>query len=643
MLLTTPPAGATEVAHSIPAAGNPVQLENAKPGTLGWLLQNPALGGEIEGFASASSVARGQPIDFLVSTEAQSYRIDVYRTGYYGGAGARLMASFDGLPGTRQKKPCLDARGVIECDWTASLRLSIPDGHAEPDGTDDWPSGVYLAKLTTDDAPRHDSYIIFVVRDDARHPTYVVQLPITTYEAYNLWGGKSLYMGCQLHDGRLRNCDPDARVDTVSFNRPFGININEAAKYGLGAGEYITNLQPVGEKYPISSASFDYNLVRWMERRGYDVGYITNLDLHENKELPDGIKAFIATGHDEYYSKPMWDHLVAAVDHGLNVGFFTANNIYWQVRFSEGEFGIGRHDRLMICYRKGGDPVRDNELTTGLFRNLGRPEASLIGSQYVFDPVQGDIRIVNPHHWLLAGTGATENAKLRGLLGYEVNAMSATSSPANLKILAHSSGRDYTSDVTYYIRPSSAQIFSTGTMQWSWGLDSFISNGLRTDYSSAIVDAITRNVFDALGERGLHAFANIAVQAYLRAAPQAARTVGVTLAAAGGDADKHVQWRIVATGGEGRFLLVSRAEGVCLGAVEGAGEDDLRAGDCNGSAGQQWQIIQRGASEVVLKEAAGTRCLEARPPHRASGSSIVAAPCRAEAREQLWRVSAPSS
>lgn len=493
------------------------------------MLSNPATKGEIEGYASATSVNRGDGIDFYVNTSstASTYNIDIFRMGYYNSHGARLMKSFSNISGKSQSFPCINPDNVVECNWSISQHLEIPDVETKPSSTHYWASGIYLAKLTMNDVYRKDSYIIFVVRDDARAATYVAQLPITTYQAYNYWGGQSLYTGCAYPDISWKCSNGAKRSTAVSFNRPFGPSSNPRAAYGVGAGEFITNVQPVHEGYKISSAGWDYNMVRWMEKQGYDIKYITNIDLHENNQVFNQATAFISTGHDEYYSKPMWDNLMNARSNGINMGFFSANQIYWQVRFINGTYGTIKRNRIMICYKgernplclkvtgKIGlhpanfcplsrvDPIQDDDLTTGLFRDLGRPEATLIGNQYVTNPIMGDITITNASHWIFTGTGAENGTVLKGLLGYEINCFESGKSPPNTVILAHSpSGRSY-GDMTYYVHPSSAQVFATGSMQWSWGLDNFISNHVREDYTSPIAQKITANVFQALGARSI--------------------------------------------------------------------------------------------------------------------------------------------
>ncbi|MDP3598857.1 MAG: hypothetical protein Q8S75_17870, partial [Nitrospirota bacterium] len=169
---------------------SPIQLENRKPGTTDWVLTRPALHREIEGFASLTSVNRGDKLAFFVNTKADFYTLQIYRMGWYQGTGAREIAGPVRLKGQVQSQPTTNPdTGLIECRWDNPLILSIPLNRSD---ATDWASGIYLAKLTAEPTSAQ-SYIIFVVRDDARPSTYLVQSSVTTFQAYNNWGGKSLY------------------------------------------------------------------------------------------------------------------------------------------------------------------------------------------------------------------------------------------------------------------------------------------------------------------------------------------------------------------------------------------------------------------------------------------------------------------
>ncbi|HEX8352582.1 MAG TPA: N,N-dimethylformamidase beta subunit family domain-containing protein, partial [Pyrinomonadaceae bacterium] len=375
-------------AHAL--AANPVQAENAKPGTAAWQLSSPATAREIEGYASATSVGRGGQITLFVNTAESAYTVEVYRMGWYGGAGARLVHGPVSRAGTAQPTPTPDpATGLVECRWTNGYVLSVPNNTADPT---DWASGVYLAKLTAGTSGRQ-SYIMFVVRDDARPSDYLFQSSVTTFQAYNNWGGKSLY-----------ETGSTSRVPArkVSFNRPYAISPHAPAAYGVGAGEFLTNVQSgYDAQSGLSNAGWEYNMVRWLEREGYDVTYCTNLDTHANPNLLRTHKAFLSVGHDEYWSWQMRANVEAARDAGVGLGFFSANVCYWQVRF-EPSAANGAADRTMAGYKTrahaedpfatDGDPSNDHLITTYWRENNTKPpEAALIGVMYAADPVDADV------------------------------------------------------------------------------------------------------------------------------------------------------------------------------------------------------------------------------------------------------------
>lgn len=614
----------------VPLSGNPVAIENAKEGTSDWKLANPAVAGEIEGYASLTSVNKGGTINFHVNTTAAAYDIDIYRMGYYGGKRARLMQSFANVARQSQPLPCAGHNHAIECNWHVSKSLTIPAPETGPVVASDWPSGVYLAKLTTHATPKKDSYIIFVVRDDKRPATYVSLLPVTTYQAYNYWGGKSLYTGCAVQSSGWSCANGAHPVPAVSFNRPYGPGNRPSAAYGTGAGEFLTNVQPD----ITSSAGWDYNMVRWMERQGYDVKYITNVDLHEDSGVLNQAKAFVAMGHDEYYSRPMWNRLMDARNAGINLAFFSGNNIFWQMRFEDGAYGA-RKNRVMITYRGGGDPVRDNELTTDQFRYLGRPEAALIGGQYVTNPVMGDITITDAAHWLFSGSGAVNGMALKGLLGYEINAVTPGISPDNTKVLAHSVFNGFPGDVSFYVAPSSSQVFATGTIQWSWGLDGYITNGERQDYTSTVAQAITANVFDAIAEKYLSTFTSQHSGFDLSTPAGTLDPVQVVQNPKPANASKLNQWRILPTEEQHHFLVVSRANGLCLDAYAATDGATVGTYDCNMTGQQKWRLIDQGNGTVSISDKRSGRCLEA-PVTGGANLGLTIAGCRNAANQQ-WR------
>ncbi|HET7437641.1 MAG TPA: N,N-dimethylformamidase beta subunit family domain-containing protein [Thermoanaerobaculia bacterium] len=457
-------------------ASNPIQIENARQGTDEWKLFQEA-DGHIEGYGSATSVNRGESIRFYVHTIDPTYTMNIYRMGWYGGAGARKMLGPIVRTGVQQPMPSPDpVTGLIECNWTDPYTLTIPNT-ADPT---DWTSGVYLVKLTANTSKR-DKYIIFIVRDDARFSNHNMQICTTTAQAYNAWGGKSLY---------TFNSDGGVAADKVSFNRPYAD--------GAGTGTFLWR--------------WEYNMVRFLEREGFDVTYSASEDTEARGNLLLNHEDYLSVGHDEYFSRQMRTNVEAARDAGIDIGFFSANSIYWQIRWEPSTID-GAPNRVIVGYKEDApqkdpvaldsDPSNDNLLTTK-FRNtpVSDPEAELIGVQYVDNPVDGDITIddVTSAPWVFANTGLTTGSVIPGLLGYEVDAIAASSPPSVIR-LAHSpfvtteGNRSGYSDMTVYTAASGATVFATGSIQWAWGVDDWHTSD-RPSRENAAAQQITRNVLN---------------------------------------------------------------------------------------------------------------------------------------------------
>jgi hypothetical protein len=460
--MTAPPPDLSTRPPDLSTGGpNPIVVENARAGTGDWLLGNSSTNHEIEGYSSVTSVPRGGTISFYVSCQEPSYTIQIFRLGWYGGAGGRAMTSAVTRTTVAQPACPMNATtGMVECNWTQPYVLSVP-ASADPS---DWASGLYVAKITSS-ATSHDMLIRFVVRDDTRHATYLAQSSATTHEAYNAWGGKSLY------DFNSTG----GRASQVSFNRPLdNPNID----------------------------GFEVPMVRFLEREGYDVSYSSNLDTHENGAAIRQHKAFLSVGHDEYWSSQMRDNVEGARDAGVHLGFFAANVSYWQVRFAPSPVS-GAADRTMICYKDAStDPVAQTNpsQTTVLFRDppVNRSEDHMIGVMYEYDPVDADLVVVNTSHWVFAGTGLHDGDHLHRLLGYEVDGVFNTSLHPGLVVLGNSpySGGTMNSNMAIYTAPSGAVVFATGTIWWSFGLDDITE----TDRLSPAVQQITRNVLSRFAQ-----------------------------------------------------------------------------------------------------------------------------------------------
>jgi hypothetical protein len=446
------------------AQSNPIVIENQQPGTDAWdigdnLANDTA--GQIKGYASAASVNKGQNITFYVSVNpAQTFTIDVYRIGYYQGLGGRLMQHIGPLNGTPQPACPMDAvTGMIECQWAAAYTLATQTS---------WTSGVYLCVLKN--AQGFQNLMIFTVRDDSRVAAILYQSPVLTYQAYNDWPddgktGKSLYDFNSY--GAILASTGYHSAAKVSFDRPYqdsGIDEGFRSDYG------------------------EVNFIKWMEGSGYDVTYATDIDTHVNNTTLLNYKGVLSMGHDEYWSKPMYDGFNAARDAGVNLAFFGADAVSWQIRMENSSTGVA--NRVEVCYRDVNlDPNPDLTLKTINWRDpvLNRPEQVLMGIQYNDNsspPQNGQgffpsYVVNNSTDWVYAGTGMTDGTALKGLIGYEADRYDNTFPSPNAVagtyfLLSHSSwgsGQYQYANSSVYQAPSGAWVFASGTMNWNWALD----------------------------------------------------------------------------------------------------------------------------------------------------------------------------
>lgn len=456
--------GSAESPLSTPAAaavGNPIVGENQLPGTDRWELGHSGFqraddtSQQIKGYASATSVNAGSAITFHVTVNpAQTFSIDVYRLGWYGGMGGRLMQHVAPLDGVQQPACPVDSTtGVIECGWSASYTLNVPST---------WTTGIYMVMLTN--SQNYQNQINFVVRDDSRVADLLYQESVTTYQAYNNYPndgvtGKSLYDGGSGGSYGANTVTGTKRAAAVSFDRPY--------KDG-GGGEFL---------------EWEVYFVQWLEQSGYDVSYSTDVDTHENGARLLNYKGFLSVGHDEYWSKEMYDAAEAARAASTNLAFFGANEVYWQIRFAPSSSGVP--SRIIVCYKdRALDPVQ-GPTTTTTWRDpfLNRPEQSLVGIQYTtwFDDglvPEYPYHVLNSSSWVYDGTGFSDGDTVPGIVGYEVDRLMTEYPPpdsVSYTLLSQSPIVDYSGASDYgnssiYQAPSGARVFAAGSIVWSWGL-----------------------------------------------------------------------------------------------------------------------------------------------------------------------------
>jgi hypothetical protein len=437
-----------------------IRAENELEGTLDWQLSfmrtDPKSGHFrsrlIEGYASRMSVLAGDDIELMVSTDPPGpYEIDIYRLGYYQGLGARHVQRLGPFNGQTQSTPPVADERLRECRWEPAVKLTVPAT---------WHSGVYLAKLSRlpeianpkTAAHRYQSYMVFIVRDD-RPADIVFQCSDNTWHAYNRWPDSySLYT---YDAGATKPLLPGVRV---SFDRPYAKYCQVVdAPLSIGSGEFLL---------------WEFPLAFWLEQLGYDVTYVSNSDTHSDASRITRGKCFLSVGHDEYWSREMYDNVKGAIERGVNVAFLSGNTCCFVTPFSPSSSGQANRT-ITRSGRYGGVSEAEREYM-GPFPEEGPNESTIIGARTV-SPFNGsgDWIVTNDRHWLFQGTGMKNGARINGLVGWEFHG-----DPANipgLEIVAsgqtvNSGDKMATYTATVYPGPRGNAVFNASTIFWSEGL-----------------------------------------------------------------------------------------------------------------------------------------------------------------------------
>ena len=488
----------------------------------------------IQGFSHDISINRGETIFFKIKTDSIDYRIDIYRMGYYGGMGARRIDTIEPSVELPQHQPeglRDETTRLYDCgNWEVSASWQAP-----PDAT----SGIYFARLVRQDSdpstwrtdnsqegpterpiasphaygalghgrlanalrePRA-SHIYFVVRHDDSRSDILFQTADTTWQAYNPYGGYCTYG--RVNPGYPRGIGIPPRAYKVSYNRPLKTRDYRAVNTVFNA---------------------EYPCVRWLEANGYDVTYFTGVDSDRRGEEIRKHRLFLSVGHDEYWSLEQRQHVEAARDTGVNLAFFSGNEVFWKTRWEPSIDEEGVPHRTLVTYKETHDnakidPVAD--VWTGTWRDPRpfnpegpQPENALTGTIFTVNAWRNDPLIVPAKYANLRFWRNTEIAKLKpgeravllkGLLGHEWDEdldngfrppglfrLSETTvdnvpylqdngtvydsgtATHHLTLYRHKSSKKAQSSSNKEGAPenaSGALVFGAGTIQWTWGLD----------------------------------------------------------------------------------------------------------------------------------------------------------------------------
>ena len=410
--------------------------ENAKPGDTDWVLSGYPPDGGLEGFTSAVSAQRGESITLYINTTAAQVHADFYRMGYYGGHGGRLIMRTKSIPGQRQAAPSSNDLHTISCaNWTPSFEIPIDERFVP---------GFYLIRLRTDS--NWQQWVPFCVRDDSSKAPFLIQSAVATWQAYNRWGGSSLYDG----DPAPGESTRAARARVVSFDRPY------PKAWAMGAADFF------GNEYPVT-----YH----MEKLGLDVSHWTDIDLHARPHLLAQHQSMYSLGHDEYWSWEMRKGATEALAKGTNLAFLGANACFRQVRFENSP--LGPH-RLLVNYK---DSTEDPIMATHPKRAtvdwasppVNLPESLFTGSTYMNYGANAPMTVHDAQSWFWKGCGLKDGQELADMVLGEYNRyLPGASSPTNTDLFAHSAitKQDNTADITYTTVDGGGGVLSVGTACW---------------------------------------------------------------------------------------------------------------------------------------------------------------------------------
>jgi DNA-binding beta-propeller fold protein YncE len=444
---------------------SPIAAENALPGEPAWAMGADATG-PLQVYLDRVSARAGATVAVKVSSDApHAARWALFRLGWYGGAGARRIDEGGPVQAARQPACPMEAgTGMVRCAWATTFQITLPA---------DAVSGYFAVRVSRDDGWAALAPLVVV---DDRPADLLVQAAVNTWQAYNGWGGESLY-----EDGS--HTLPDGLGSRVSFDRPY------AAALGLGL-----------------ALRYELPFARFLERGGYDVSYTTDVDVATAGAahlLRAG--AFLSVGHDEYWSGELRDAVEAARDAGMPLLFFGANAGYWKVRHEEP--GTAGAPRVITCWKtRPGAPDRDpvsGPGHTGRFRDppIDRPENALVGEMYESWLLQRFPLVVREAgSWLFDGTGLRDGDEipLLGAAEYDARADNGREPPGVQVVagfpLVDAYGVPGEGTTVHHRAASGALVFAAGTIEWPLGVDR------GSDAWDARVERMTANVLrEAIG------------------------------------------------------------------------------------------------------------------------------------------------
>jgi hypothetical protein len=440
--------------------------ENARPGA------RPAVPGEtgqVLGYPDRSSARCGEIVTVQLAGAASSVRLIAYRMGWYQGEGARRIWTSPAAPTLARTSPSgAAAPHLVQPDWPMSVTMPI-------DGS--WVPGFYLLIPTGPAGPAGPA-IPLVVRDDDGGEPILFKASTITWNAYNTWGGWSLYHG----PAGSPQFAAANRARVVALHRPL-----------IGAGYEQMRYM-------------DLPVVRQLEQLGLDVGYTTDEDVDAHPDQLARHAEIVSGGHSEYWTRRMYDGLLDAAGAGVNLVFLGANSLWWQARL-ESSAGAAAPDRIAVYRSVSEDPraVHDPSLATTLWGPppLRRDPAAVLGESHAAIGVHGGLQLMQAPAWFTQGTGLSRGSVLAGAVGNEADGYNRRGgNPKGTQVLAagvlNGAHGPAVVSADYVTLPSGAAVFAAGTTDWACIPSGRCSGGTPPAATAAAIGGLTRNVLTAL-------------------------------------------------------------------------------------------------------------------------------------------------
>ena len=433
----------------------------------------------IEGYAGRVSYAPGENVTLHVSSTAPKFSAEFTRLG----AKQISVWKMENIAGTAHPTP--ENASSQGCNWPSAISVPIPA---------DWKSGYYHVTLNAPESESSTCYFVLRESPDTTDPAPILlQLSTNTYNAYNNWGGFSLYA----YHGRNK-----VQGHRVSFQRP------PRSQFG----------------------NWEQPFVAWAERKGIPLAFAANSDLEFHPDILKNRRLVISVGHDEYWSAPMRDNLESFIGDGGNVAFFSGNTCCWQVRSED-------DGNALTCWKQSykSDPVfkagKGQALLSSLWSHhlIGRPENTLTGVGFLWGGYHkshgqlmdgsGAFTAHRTDHWIFEGTDLKRGDAIGGkdtVVGYECDGCEIEwrdklpfpthrdGTPKNFKILATAPARWHPDDCEWYekwekgregnavlgIYERGGTVVTTGSTDWAHGLRG----------GDPVVERITRNIIKKLSQ-----------------------------------------------------------------------------------------------------------------------------------------------